>query len=33
MVGHGIIWAIMFLRYKAATKELNALLQESRQGA
>lgn len=32
LVGHSIIWTIMYLRYKAATKELNTLLQESRQG-
>ena len=31
LVGHCIIWCIMYARYKAATKELNALLQESRQ--
>ena len=33
LVGHCIIWTIMYARYKAATKELNALLQEARQGA
>lgn len=33
LVGHGIIWTIMYLRCKAATKELNTLLQESKQGA
>ena len=33
LVGHGIIWTIMYLRYKAATEELNTLLQESRQNA
>lgn len=32
-VGHGIIWFIMYTRYKAETKELNALLQEAKQGA
>lgn len=33
LVGHGIIWTIMHLRCKAATEELNVLLQESRQRA
>lgn len=33
LVGHGIIWTVMHLRCKAATKELNTLLKESRQGA
>ena len=33
LVGHCIIWAIMYLRYKAATKELNALLHEAKQSA
>ena len=29
-VGHAIIWAIMYTRYKAETRELNALLQETK---
>lgn len=33
LVIHGIIWTIMYLRYRSATEELNVLLQESRQGA
>ena len=33
LVGHSIIWTIMYLRYKAATEELNALLRETRQAA
>ena len=33
LVGHCIIWLIMYARYKAATEELNELLQESRQSA
>ena len=32
LVGHGIIWTIMYLRCKAATEELNALLRCARQG-
>ena len=32
LVGHCIIWAIMYLRYKAATEELNTLLQNARHG-
>ena len=31
LVGHSIIWTIMYTRYKAATEELNALLREARQ--
>lgn len=30
-VGHAIIWAIMYTRYKAEAKELNELLQEAKQ--
>ena len=30
-VGHAIIWTIMYMRYKAETKELNELLQEAKQ--
>ena len=33
LVCHGIIWVIMYTRYKAATEELNVLLQETRQAA
>ena len=33
LAGHGIIWTIMYARCKAATEELNALLQEARQTA
>ena len=33
LVGHCIIWTIMYLRYKAATDELNVLLQEARRSA
>jgi tryptophan synthase alpha subunit len=29
-VGHAIIWAIMYIRYKAATQELNELLQKAK---
>ena len=29
-VGHAIIWAIMYTRYKAEAKELNELLQEAK---
>lgn len=32
-VGHAIIWAIMYARYKAETQELNTLLQETKQVA
>ena len=30
-VSHAIIWTIMYMRYKAETKELNELLQEAKQ--
>ncbi len=30
-VGHAIIWTIMYIRYRAETKELNELLQEAKQ--
>ena len=33
LASHCIIWVIMYLRYKAAAEELNALLQETRQAA
>ena len=33
LVCHCIIWTIMYLRYKAETKELNTLLQEASQNA
>ena len=33
LVGHGIIWTIMYLRFKAATEELNTLLQKTRRDA
>ena len=33
LVGHCIIWLIMYMRYKAETNELNLLLNEARQSA
>jgi hypothetical protein len=33
LVGHCIIWLVMYARCKAATDELNKLLQEAKQGA
>lgn len=33
LVGHCIIWLIMYARYKAETKELNTLINEAEQGA
>lgn len=33
LVGHCIIWLVMYARFKAATDELNELLQEAKQRA
>jgi hypothetical protein len=33
LVGHCIIWFVMYARFKAATDELNELLQEAKQSA
>jgi hypothetical protein len=33
LVGHCIIWLVMYARFKAATDELNELLQEAKQSA
>ncbi|MEE0026354.1 MAG: DUF3021 domain-containing protein, partial [Atopobiaceae bacterium] len=33
LVGHCIIWLVMYVRFKAATDELNELLQEAKQSA